>query len=553
MFEDEIIFPDNIDEASVLSEDMIKTPMHRITLPYESDFALFNNSKTSYDSDGKISYILSDVEQSEEEPDNVIMTIVDIDNPDRKFYIEALIQYVNSAFLLSQMVKMPMFFIVPSDDIVGSMGYGPYSQKEIKVIVESPARKTLEFNRIAKILFNLSKHDSSKVINKIYVSPDIVDDVRYNLVDTILGLINGRPESLMKAYSYLNILDKTNDIEGLNNDELNDDDRFALVMKDMLLKLEHDTHPIALASLLKEENTAERNSFIRDIESFENIISNVKFSKKFTKDASPSVVLNEGSSEEDILAYISSPLSRGDMPGPIQGLLMGCEIDYLWEFNWNTVLEINVDFKSVRAGDFFVAMLFAVAIRLSRLNEVYKLHLKSRLAPLATMIASLTSDGESFSWIVKNAVESLAYDNDILLSTLLDIPNDLPDRSDINGPAGMLLHNIAHAAMDLTDNIKTVEDALSSNYMVSSFVSKVFELRETLPKEVVNGDESSCFIKAIVLPAISESFISSPDINNEMIESLKILSELNVMKSNESSVNSKEWQEALRNYYIKLF
>jgi hypothetical protein len=553
LFEDEIIFPDNIDEASVLSDEMIKTPIHRITLPYESDFSLFNNSKVSYNGQGKISYILSDVQQSDEDPDNVVITISDMDDPDRKFYIETLIQYVNSAFLLSQMVKMPMFFIVPSDDIVGSMGYGPYSKAEVKVVVEAPARKTLEFNRITKILFNLSKHDSSAVSNKIYVSPDIVDNVRYTLVDIILGLIEGKPDSLIKAYSYSNMLSRTNDIEELNNDQLNDEDRFALVMKDLLLKLEHDTHPIAIASLFKDEPGIARNSFIRDIESFENIISNVKFSKKFINSVTPSVEISETSSAEDILAYISSPIVRADMPGAIQGLLMGCEIDYLWEFNWNTVLEINVNFKKVRAGDFFIAMLFVVAVRLSKLNEVYKLHSKSRLAPLATMIASLTSDGESFSWIVKNAVESLADNNDTLLQALLEIPNDLPDRADINGPAGMLLHNIAHAAMDLTDNLNTIEAALSSNHHIYNFVSKVFELRDTLPSEIVEGDEASCFIKGIVLPAMAETFVSSQEINTEMISSLKILSELNVMKINESSINSQEWKKALHDYYVKLF
>lgn len=546
--EQNIIYPENIDQVSIINND-VKSPLGRISLAEESSEDVFNNPKTKYGEPGsRVTYIITDIVRSLEDSDCVVATIADVDFPDREFKIELLIQYANTAFLLSQMVKTPMFFLVPSDDMVAALGYGPYVKDEIHVVIEAPQRKTPEFNKITKLLFNLSKPTEDET-RSVVISGAQIDEVRIELIDIIIGLMEGNPESLMKAYSHAAQLERTNSLDEVDQSELTDSDKYAIVMKDMLLKLEQETHPVYLSTLF--HHGADGLRYVSDIEKFESILSDMGWTDESVKELDADIVITEDSSEEDIIAYFSSPINLLHMPAKIGKLLSTSDNEYLWNFQWNTALEEEVNFKELKAGDFFTAMLFVIAIRLSRLSEVYKATGKSIYSPLAAMITILTAPGEGFMWIVKESVKLLASSKQEALFELLTIPNDVEGRSPYSGPLGIIMHGVAHAAMDSGLSLESLEIALKDSPNIIAFLQIVFEARESLPEQLRNADESACFVKGLVLPNMADNPLTKEEAQ-ELINAVVIMGEMSAIKNTEYSMHSSQWREYLETFYTEL-
>lgn len=547
---DYTIYPELVDEVSILNDDKIRTPIHRISLVEESDFSLFNNPSSVYmDETSKIKYILNKVALNEETEESVVITLIDSDYPERTFDIDIQIHHLNSAFLISQMLKAPMFIIAPSDDTLAALGDGPFTKKEIHVTVEAPVRKTPEFSRISKAIFELSKQ-STPVLPQVMVSSAIVDEVRGDILETVLGLMDGKPESLVKAYSFIEPLTRINSMDIESSDEVSDEDKKALVMKDMLLKLEHSTHPISISHLFSETENARQ--YIRDIEEFESIANASEIDLNFGKELDKGKVITPESSDEDVIAYINSPIELKFMPEKIQTLMMGVEIDYFWDFKWHSALEENVNFKELRsAGDFFVSMLLVISVRMARLKELYDMSGNADLSPIANLTNGLTQQGENFSWIVKQGVNLLAKGNDDILLGLLTITPDSENASGLNGPATLLMHAIGHAAIELEMPLHVLEANLKAEPRISDFVSKVFDLKEKVPAELISSDEDLCFIKAFVFSYMQESGTITEDYAKEILSAVKTLSEMTVMRVSDSSINSEEWNNTMKEFYTK--
>lgn len=543
------IYPENIDQVSVINEG-VKVPATRISLAEESMDDFFNNPKFSYgDEKGTLSYIITGLRQSEDDDDSIIITAVDMDYPDRIFDMEVPVQYLNSSFLLSQLVKAPMFFVVPSDDLVASLGFGPFFKEEVKVTIEAPARKTPEFQKITKLLFNLSK-PSERQNKTVLISGVQVDAARSELIDIILGLIKGKSESVIQAYSHMEKLDRTNFIDETNQNSLTESEKMGIVMKDMLLKLEEQTHPVYLSTLF--HTGTEGMKFVQDIEEFESILNAADLDDSFVKELEQEIKITSETSEQDLIAFFSAPIDDTHLPENIKKVISNVKIDYLWEFNWNTALDEHVEFKNLKAGEFFVSMIFVIATRLARLDEVYRAKQHSLYAPLALMITSLTEQGETFMWVVKETVRLLSKEKMTPLFELLTIPNDTEGRSIWSGPAGLLMHGIAHAAIDSGLPLKSIEMALDKEPEIVSFLEKVFEIKDSLPAELSNADESACFIKGLIIPNLEPELQIDAEYASEIIRSLMILGEMSAIKNTEYSLNSPQWQEYLDGFYDKL-
>lgn len=549
---DYTLYPENVDEVSILNDERIKTPIHRICLEEDSEHNIFNNDIKAYNDEGsRLTYVLNDIKLNEEEEESVIITISDSDYPDRVFEIDIQIHQVNSAFLISQMLKTPMFMIAPSDDVIASMSVGPFEKEEVKVTIEAPIRKTPEFTRISKKITQLSKHNED-AMPQLTVSNELVDEVRGQIIDVVTGLIKGDPKSLLLAYSFINPLNRTNDIDLKAKEDLTEEDKKALVMKDLLLKLEHSTHPISMSHLFSDAKDA--REYTKDIEEFEAIISNSKISPKMLKGFDDSGFnITEDSSDEDVIAYINSPIQLKYIPAPLQTLLIDCDINYLWSFKWHSALEENVNFKELNpVGEFFVSILLVVAIRMARLSELYNISGNPDLSPMANMANGLTQNGEAFTWVVREAVRLLKDDKSEAIMDLLTIPPDL-NIGRVSGPVSIILHGIAHAALELDMPESSVLSSLDGEGSIASFLQKMYEIRGTMP-DVINtlNDENTCFIRGLVFGYLQDGVTVTKDYAAEMIRSVQILAELTIMRKISSPMSSPEWKEAEKEFYSKL-
>jgi hypothetical protein len=544
-----VFYPEGIDEVSILNDERVKTPIHRISLMEESDTPIFNNDTHSYDDENcKIGYTITGIKDNPDDEETIIISLADVDFPDRTFEIAIQIHQVNAAFLISQMLKTPMFMIAPSDDVIASLGFGPFEKEEVKVIVEAPVRRTPEFTKISKKIFELSKHDAPPVPS-LSVPPQIVNKVRGEIMDMILGLVNGNPESLQLAYSYIPILDKTVSMDLSKKDELSPEDVEAIVMKDMLLKLEDTTHPISMSHMFSE--TRNSREYTRDIEEFESIINDSGMSLDIKEMHTPTSITHD-SADEDVVAYINAPIDLNYMPDKIQGLMMNVELSDFWNFKWHSALEETVKFEELpSAGEFFISMTLVIAIRLARLNELYLISKNPDLSPLANLTNGLTQQGESFTWVVKEAVRLLSEDKSAALIGLLTIPPDLAI-GNLNGPSTLLLHGIAHSIMDLELPRSAIESALSNEPNIVAFANKVFEAKSVVPELVQALEEDLCFIKGVVVGFLQDGVIITPEYADEMIRAVQTLAEMTLIKNTDFAVNTPEWNAGMQDFYGKL-
>lgn len=534
---------------SILNDDRVKTPIHRVSLVEESDFSIFNNDLNKYSSDScSITYNISNIKDNPEEDETVILTLVDSDFPDRTFEISVWIHQVNAAFLISQMLKTPMFMIAPSDDTVATLSLGPFEKSEVKVTIEAPVRRTPEFSKISKKIFELSKHDGAAV-PQVNVSLDIMNKVRGELIDTILGLSIGKQESLLKAYSFISSLDRTNDLDLSKREELSESDMEALVMKDLLLRLEESTHPIAMSHMFSENPNS--REYTKDIEEFESIISGSGMSLNI-KEMEQEFNITAESSDEDVVAYINSPIDLKHIPKSMQALIMEVELKDFWEFKWHSALEENVNFKELPSvGEFLVSVLLVISVRMARMNELYNISRNADLAPLANITNGLTQKGESYLWVVKEAIRLLAKDKSDALVGLLTIPPDL-NIGNINGPSTMVLHGLAHAAIDLGLPISSLEAAMPNEPNMLAFLSKVIDAKATMPDFGEPIIEELCFIKGFVLAYLNDGVEITSVYADEMVRAVQTLAQLTILKKTEFSLNTVEWEEAISDFYLNL-
>lgn len=540
-----IIYPENVDQVSVLNDDNVQTPIHRIALNEDSTFSIFTFGEKQYGDDNVIHYMLIDIEPNEEEPGTVVMTIVNVDNPDVTFKIDIQIHYLNSAFLISQMLKTAMFMVTPSDDHIASLSFGPFEKDEIKVYIDAPVRKTVEFSKISKKILEMSKAPTAPR-TQVSVSSEMVDEVRREIIDIITGLVKGDPKSVEQAYAHIADLDATATIDLANNESLTDNNKKALIMKDMLLKLEQSSHPIAMSHMFS--NTEDPREYTKDIEEFEAILDTSNIPTDFNIENLQDITLE--SSDEDVIAYLNSPIELKYMPKDIQALMMGVEIDYFWNFKWHSALEEQVVFSELRStGEFFISLLFVISIRMARLRELYRLSGNPDLSPMANLATGLTQQGESFEWVLRDSLSLIQQDKNDAIIDLLTIP---PDQSigKVSGPVSMILHALAHTAIDLDIPASAIDAALSNEPNMAQFLNRTLDIKSSLPDFIVSiKDESACFIKGVVFAYLQEGITVTKEYADEMIRAVKILAELTLLKTTSASMNSPEWKEGITKFY----
>ena len=362
--------------------------------------------------------------------------------------------------------------------------------------------------------------------------------------------MDGKTESLMKLQSRHALLEKIKGLEDKNNEEITEEEKYAILFKDMLLKLEQDTHPIFFTTLFHNGNEALQ--YVQDIEQFEAMLNDNGLTDDFIKPLeSEEITISSETSEADIISYYSAPINIQNTQGNIKKLVTDFKNPYLWNFNWNTALEEEVDFNTLETGDFFTAMALAISIRLSRLQKLYTVTDKSIYSPLALMITALTSPGEDFMWIVKGSVKLLAQEQQAPLFELLTIPNDIEGRSPYSGPLGVLLHGVAHAALDSGLTMESLEIALKESPQVIAFLQLVFETKESLPEHLQDAGEVACFIKGLILPNLGSDSVTDNEVQ-ELINALIIMGEMSAIKNTEYSMHSSQWQEYLEQFYGKI-
>jgi hypothetical protein len=552
-----IYYPEDYSFISVFRNGD-KIPLLRFIFDEESDTELFTHPEgIKYDSpDFKLNFKVVSIEKYDDGPrpthlqgveDSIIIKMVNVENPEHIIHVDLFIQDFFVAMLLSQTLKTPLFAFTPSDD-VQSLQITKIKLDDIKITVHPPEKRSTEYKTIMKALNILTKDKEAEEEATIPVPMRTVESIRGEILNLITLLVKGETKALIEASNYVDKFDKlfaklhTTTISGLSEEE-----KGLLFLKDLLISLENDTHPITLSGVLT-------NSETEAMEYIENVLEFEKIMEKNQVDEEPfnikTVTKNPTLTVEDAVAFLNSSIEH--TPEPLATIIAQADLKYLWEYNWANPAEDNLDIKTLaRPGDFLVSLMLAIASRLAKMEIVYnKLDLSPHAHPTAILISGLTSVGESFRWAGKQTLRRALSGNTQLLKDFIHITTN--DDEPLNGALGMLLHGLGHIVVDEELTLNQIKFLLSNSKSLIAFLTVVDSSRKAIkisPTLLELAGEAACFIPSLLLSiANNENFEIREEKIDEIISAVVLTAETIIMKKTQAAIGSKEWNEELDKY-----
>jgi hypothetical protein len=551
-----IYYPEDYSFISVFRNGD-KIPLLRFIFDEESDTELFTHPDgTEYDNpDFKLNFKVVSIEKYDDSPrpthlqgveDSIIIKLVNIDNPEHSIHVDLFIQDFFVAMLLSQTLKTPLFTFTPSDD-VQSLQVTKIKLDDIKILVHPPEKRTAEYKTIMKALNILTK-DKEEEEATVPVSMKTVEKTRGEILNLITLLVEGETKALIETTNYVEKFDKlftklhTTPVSALSEEE-----KGLLFLKDLLISLENDTHPITMSGVLTNSET-EAMEYIENVLEFEKIMEKNKVDEEpFTiKPATKNNTLTV----EDAVAFLNSGIEH--TPEPLATIIAQADLKYLWEYNWANPAEDNIDVKTLaRPGDFLVSLMLAIASRLAKMEIVYnKLDLSPHAHPTAMLISGLTSVGESFRWAGKQTLRKALSGNTELLKDFIHITTN--ENEPLNGALGMLLHGLAHIVVDEELTLKQIKFLIPENASLVAFLTVVDSSKKSIkisPTLLELAGEAACFIPSLLMSiANNENFVIREDKIDEIINAVVLTAETIIMKKTQAVIGSTEWNEELDKY-----
>ena len=551
-----IYYPEDYSFISVFRNGD-KIPMLRFIFDEESNTELFSppGYKKYDDPDFKLNFKVSSIEKYEDSlrhpslqgvEDSIILKLVNIENPETIIYVDLFIQDFFVAMLLSQTLKTPLFTFTPSDD-VQSLQITKIKLEDIKILVHPPDKRTSEYKTIMKALNILTKEKEEEAT--IQIPMRTVEAVRGDLLNIISLLIQGEAKALIEAYSYIDKFDKLFKKIGQDNHKLlTEEEKGLMFLKDSLISLENDTHPITLSGMLANSEV-EAAEYIENVLEFEKIMEENKIDKEpFNIKAAKK---NLSLTVEDATALLNSGVEH--TPEPLASIIRKADLKYLFEYNWSNPSEDNIDIKTLdNPGDFLVSLMIAIASRLSKMEIVHKkLELYQHAHPTAILISGLTTVGESFRWAGKQTLRKALTGNTQLLKDFIYITTN--DEEPLNGALGMLLHGLAHIIVDEELTLSQIKIVLSKNHEnVITFLGIIDASRKAVkipPALLELAGEAACFIPSLLMSiASNENFEINDEKTDEIISAIFLTAEAIMMKKTQAAIDSPQWNSQIDSY-----
>jgi len=551
-----IYYPEDYSLISV-ARNGEKVPVMRFVLPEESEAEPFTNNKVNYDDRNfRVNYKLVKIEQYEETAsknpllqgaeDSVILTLVDADNTDNVIYLDLFVQDFFAALLLSQTLKTPLLTLVPSDDIQ-TLQKSSLNVEELKIIVTTPDRKSNEYKNITKTLAYITKETTQ--VKEISIPSKEIDKVRGRILNIITGLIRGDAQALIETSNYVtkydNLYKKISPT--VTPADLSEEEANLLFMKEALIRLENETHPITLAGMFSETEV-DALQYIDNALEFEKIMKENKINT-----LELSVLDHETITVEDAVKFLNTKIDA--TPEPLASLIQQTKLKYVHKYDWTNPLEDNVDFNTLdKPGDFLASLIIAIASRLAKMLILYnKMELSNSAHPLAILISSLTMQGESYRWAAKHTTETAILHNATSLKDFIHITTN--PKEPLNGALGMLLHGIGHILIDGKITLQQAKIVLKNYPNVYQYLESVESAKSSVPSALTDMiGEAVCFIPSLILPELAQNFIYNTYNIESVVESTRLLSNAALMKETQSPVGSDEWNEHARvfvNNFVK--
>lgn len=529
-----------------------KLPVMRLVVTEDSTDEFFNKKDEPYESATfKKHFKLTTIEEYEGSQtsnplikgieDSIILTLQNINNDEETIHVDVFLQDFFAAFLLSQTLKTPIFTIIPSNDLT-SLQTTTMNMDELKIVVMPPDKRTNEHKTIMKTLSKLTKNVDETT--SLIITSEEIRQVRSEIFTIITSLMEGKNEGLLKVYKYIEKYDNLllKNVTKTSLESLTSEEKKLIFMKEILIRLENETHPISLAGMLTQDEESALN-YIDNALEFEKIMNLNKIEKM-----NPTV---DDTENKTTLESAAKFLNTGveETPEPLKTLINNVKLKHLWKYDWANPLEDTIDFNTLtKPGDFIASLMIAIASRLTKMQKIYDtLQLGQAAHPTAILISSLTSVGETFRWAAKETLNLAVLGNPNSLQNFIKITTK-PDEP-LSGALGMILHGLGHLLLDGKISLQQSEMVLKNQPNIVRFLHDVESAKTAVPAVLTDiVGEAACFIPGLLLPKIGETFVYNETHVEEIIKSFTILAEIAIMGETDAVIGSEEWVEKVNSF-----
>jgi hypothetical protein len=396
-----------------------------------------------------------------------------------------------------------------------------------------------------------------------------LDKLRADIMEQILRLAKGSPDSLVKSFGYINPLNRLLSSDSSKKPLPSKEETDLLFTYDTINKFYQIMPPNAIAAIIQD--APDTNEYLEDIDVVNEIFKesglDTMFNEVLAETEDPAKdelnylrVPSKGSSHEELIAYYSAPITPESIPFDMQGLLPLINMPLLYDYNWASGF-VEITERSTNVGEIAVAKLITVAIRFSRLKEITKI-VGSGLSPLGFLMQALMVNGESPMWSINESVMRLQEDmeenvlfNELLREGFPDVDEDRPFNPEEilrSGPTVVLFDRLGHMILNEEWDKDTLLISLKSKNLsiLNNYINELYEVADQLSDfDYEDGDEHNGPCPAML--ATVNIFKERPDLDKVIKElgyAFIFLARLNAFKYTDHEENSDEWNEYIHRY-----
>lgn len=442
-------------------------------------------------------------------------------------------------------------------DALSSRGE-PNSWEDFLAILEFPHPDSPEyFDSTARLI------QSTTGSFPLNIKIEDFNQLRAGLMDKIISLSNGRSDSLIKSFGYINPMNKAfsnrnKDIKPTHVDSV----QFAT--SDAIDKIYNLTSPASIDGLIGAPPITTNS--LEEIKTLDNLLESSGLNETFSDilaeeyEKQP-LVLSANPTIEEMRSYYSAPVTRSSFPASMQDLAEKIQMPLFFAHNW-TAGNVSIQETLTNVGEIKVSKIFAIAVRYARLKEIVE-HLEEKFVPAVLLLRALNFSNEVSTWAYLGSVKIMSKEpakisrrdffSEIMLPGLHSEENsDSSPEQVLSAPTPVILHKVAHLIL----NEEWDKDLLVSKAktdVLNGFLDELYNISDgVLDLEVEAKSNKPCPVMQALYSFLTQE-VDATEIVLELGQLIITLGELSALKNTDFTQDSEAWTSYIENYYSKLF
>lgn len=452
----------------------------------------------------------------------------------------------------------------------------PLDHEDVMVTLTFPKDLSPEIRREYNYVLNnshidfiegLSKEEISNIAPKIRLVVEKAESLtlRADLIEVVLGLVEGNEDALVKLYEYAEHVDSAkNALE--KNALLNDDEREAVIIFEYMAHVVSFLSPENLVRNLQEiekisgteikEEASDSHPEIEGLFSDDFTSSLNEIITEYRQDNPDTVDIDEDSTYEERAEYLTLASNLIPLMGGLVKLSDRINVDLFYSVDWNRNDVTEEEY--VTRGEYLILLgllavqrihMFAKSIDVN--DEVQEI----KSLALSLTNEALTQDKDIELWFLQEALNRAAKeDTDLLLQFLIMALVETATEYQMYGPFGQIMHWFGHSIVEGDNTKNEMLKAFSHLPIIQAFVEHLFDDYEEFKNSDVDEDDeeaeaSACFATEACLDLPFSDEEPNIDMAKQAIKALIIFAELSLRKDDDSIVKgTPEWEETLKTY-----